>query len=274
MKRVLSKILILMFCICFVTSCSCNKDENLIVYRNYYEQDVSTFNYLVTNSYHDVIRIANLVDGLVENDKYGNIVPSIADSWNSTIVGEKQLWTFYLKNNVYWSDYNGNKHSLVTAHDFVTTLKYTLNYNTKSNNYSLPSNLIENAQNYYYGTLINNFNYDDILTKITELEISDPDYQLDYYQNIKDVFDYCISSNKCTNDFDDVGIKAINDFELQFTLIKPSPYFLSALTYYAFLPTNETFVKEVGFNNFGTNKKSLLYNGAYILSNYSHSSRM
>ena len=33
-------------------------------------------------------------------------------------------------------------------------------------------------------------------------------------------------------------------------------------------------MREVGFNNFGTNKKNLLYNGAYLLSSYSHSSRI
>ena len=46
------------------------------------------------------------------------------------------------------------------------------------------------------------------------------------------------------------------------------------LTYCTFLPTNETFIKEIGFNNFGTSKKALLYNGAYILSDFSHSSKM
>ena len=107
-------------------SCSCKKEDTSVVYKNFYTQDVTTFNYMTTNEYQDIIRIANLVDGLVENDKYGNIVPSIAKSWKSEIIDGKQVWTFYLKDDVYWSDYKGNKHSLVTAEDFVTTLTITV----------------------------------------------------------------------------------------------------------------------------------------------------
>ena len=98
-------------CLCLINGCSCNNSENLVVYRNYYVQDVTTFNYIITNKYQDVMRIANLVDGLVENDKYGNIVPSVAKSWNSEIVNGKQIWTFYLKEDVYWSNYKGDKYA-------------------------------------------------------------------------------------------------------------------------------------------------------------------
>ena len=52
------------------------------------------------------------------------------------------------------------------------------------------------------------------------------------------------------------------------------PYFLSSLTHYSFLPAKESFIKSVGFNNFGSNKKNLLYNGCYLLSDYFHSSRI
>ena len=273
MKKFLSFYFIFIFCIAFISGCSCEK-SNLITYRNFYDTDVSTFNYMITNEYQDIIRIANLVDGLVENDKYGNIVPSIAKSWKHEMIGNKQVYTFYLKNNVYWSDYKGNKYGVVTANDFVTSLKYSLNYNTKSNNYRLAGNLLENGMNYYNATLIKNFDYDQLLSKIALLEKEGNNTELAYYKEILSIFDYCLSSNKCNSNFDSVGIKAINDFELQFTLEKPVPYFLSALTYYAFLPANEKFIKEIGFNNFGTNKKTLLYNGAYLLNEYSHSSRM
>lgn len=270
MKKILSFILTLLFC----CSCSCKKDSTLSVYRNFYEQDVTTFNYLTTNKYQNVVQIANLIDGLVENDKYGNIVPSIAKSWKHEIIDGESIWTFYLRDNVYWSDYKGNKHSLVTAHDFVSSLKYILNYNSGSSNYSLPGLLIKNAINYYNATLINNFNYDEITNKINNLEISDPNNELNYYTNVKKVFDSCLDSLSCTNDFNDVGIKAINDFELQYTLTQEVPYFLSSLTHYSFLPANEDFIKNIGFNNFGTNKKNLLYNGGYLLNNYFHSSRL
>ena len=274
MKKFVSMFLLFIAIVISCSSCSCSKEDNLIVYRNFYDQDVTTFNYLITNEYNNIIRIANLIDGLVENDKYGNIVPSIAKSWKSEIVNDKQIWTFYLKDNVYWSDYNGNKYDLVTAHDFVSTFKYSFNYETKSEKFNLPAELIDNGMNYYYATLIKHFDYNEILNKIDDLSINDPYNSLSYYENIKDIFDKCNSSNLCIDDFNTVGVKAINDFELQFTLSKPCVYFLSALTYYSFLPVSEKFLQEVGLNNFGTNKKAILYNGAYLLSNYSHSSRI
>lgn len=257
-----------------IVGCSCSENENLIVYRGFYDVDASSFNYLTSNEYQEMIHIANLVDGLVENDKYGNIVPSIAKSWKSEIIDNKQIWTFYLRDNVYWSDYKGNKYGLVTAYDFVTSLKYILNYTSESKNYKLPSYLIENGENYYNGTLINYYNYNQILTEIEKLTINDPYNLLSHYLSIKNTFDICSTSGTCTTDFNDVGVKALDNFTLQYTLSKPVPYFLSVLTNYSFLPSSQSFINKIGFNNFGTNKKNLLYNGGYILENYYHSSRI
>lgn len=271
MKKFISNILIFIMCV-IISGCK-KVEDDLFVYRNFYEQDISTFNYIITNTYSDYTHIANFIDGLVENDKYGNIIPSIAKSWKNEIVNNKQIWTFYLRNDVYWSDYKGNKYALVTADDFVTTIKYILNYNIHSDNYSLPTSLIENAKEYYNATLIKNYDLDSVNNTIEKLSISDPDQELSFYKNIKKAFDFC-ESNSCSDNFDLVGIKAINDYELKFTLNTPSPYFLSALSYCSFLPTSEKFIKEVGINNFGTNKKTLLYNGAYILKDYFHSSKI
>lgn len=274
MNKIIKNFLILFSCVSICFGCSCNSNNDIVIYKNFYDKDMTTFNYILSNEYQNISTIANMIDGLVENDKYGNIVPSIASSWNEEIIDNKQIWTFHLKNNVYWSDYKGNKHSLVTAHDFVTTIKYSLNYSVSSNNYSLPSNLLENGLNYYNGTLTKHYDYNDVLSKINSLQENDKNNELLFYQNIKDVFDMCNSTNKCTDNFNDVGIKALDDFTLQFTLDNPVPYFLSTLTFYVFLPTSESFIRKIGFNNFGTNKATLLYNGAYLLSNYYHSSRI
>lgn len=273
MNKALSKLLIIFMCACTCLACTKSNQENTITYKNFYVEDVTTFNYITTNEYYNIIHIANLIDGLVEHDKYGNIVPSIAKSWDNRVVDGKQIWTFHLKDNVYWSDYNGNKYDLVTAHDFVATLKYSLNYNSKSANNSLATTLIYNAKNYYYRTLIKNYNLEDIESKIIELTDDDAS-QLSFYTNIKNAFDYCNTSQTCTASFEEVGIKAIDNFTLEFTLNSPTPYFLSVLTHSSFLPVNEKFLKEIGFNNFGTNRKTLLYNGGYILTSYAHSSRM
>lgn len=254
MKKVVSYFLL--FIIALSICSSCKKDKDIVVYRNFYDQDITTLNYIVTNLHGDYTHVANFIDGLVENDRYGNIVPSIAKSWENKTENNKEIWIFNIREDVYWSDYKGNKYDRVTAHDFVSSIKYILNYNTKSNNYSLPAKLIENGLNYYYGTLLQN--YDDIDTtnsKITEAH------------------NFCLT-NACITDFNMVGIKAIDDYKLKITLNNPTIYFLSTLTNYSFLPVNEEFIKEIGFNNFGTNKKYLLYCGAYILNEYYHTSKI
>lgn len=69
------------------------------------------------------------------------------------------------------------------------------------------------------------------------------------------------------NDFNQVGIKALDKYTLEYTLERPVPYFLSMLTYGCFFPVNRKFLNEVG-DKFGTDNKNLLYNGPYILETF------
>ncbi|MBL8966941.1 MAG: peptide ABC transporter substrate-binding protein [Spirochaetaceae bacterium] len=68
-------------------------------------------------------------------------------------------------------------------------------------------------------------------------------------------------------DFAQVGVKAKDKYTLEYTLAKPYPYFLSMLTYVTFLPANGKFMAETGAK-WGTDNKNVLYNGAYIVSNW------
>lgn len=65
-------------------------------------------------------------------------------------------------------------------------------------------------------------------------------------------------------DFEQVGIKAKDKYTLEYTLEKPTPYFLSMLTYVCFFPVNGKFISETG-DKFGTDNTTILYNGAYIM---------
>ncbi len=68
-------------------------------------------------------------------------------------------------------------------------------------------------------------------------------------------------------DFSQVGVKAVDKLTLQYTLKTPVPYFLTMLTYVSFLPANGKFLAEVG-DKFGTDNKTILYNGAYLMKTY------
>lgn len=73
-------------------------------------------------------------------------------------------------------------------------------------------------------------------------------------------------------DFGEVGIKALDDYTLEYTLEQPTPYFLKMTAYTCFLPANGAFLEECG-ESFGTSAETLLYNGAYILTTFEPENR-
>lgn len=81
--------------------------------------------------------------------------------------------------------------------------------------------------------------------------------------SVKGLNDYLSGANK---DFSNVGIKAVDDYTLQYTLSQPEPYWNSKLTYSVTWPVNEDFLKSKG-KDFGksTDPTSILYNGPYLL---------
>ena len=56
-----------------------NEDKN---YGYVYTSDPTTLDYTISSkaATHDIT--TNVVDGLLENDKYGNLVPSLAEDWS------------------------------------------------------------------------------------------------------------------------------------------------------------------------------------------------
>lgn len=81
--------------------------------------------------------------------------------------------------------------------------------------------------------------------------------------SIAGLSDYLSGANK---DFSNVGVKAIDDYTLQYTLKKPEPYWNSKTTYSLLFPVNGDFLKNKG-KDFGksTDPTSILYNGPFLL---------
>ena len=69
-------------------------------------------------------------------------------------------------------------------------------------------------------------------------ESSNVDIVCSVIQNAREYFDGAIT------DFSQVGVKAVDDYTLEYTLSDTCPYFLSMLTYVAFMPVNQQFVEE------------------------------
>lgn len=68
-------------------------------------------------------------------------------------------------------------------------------------------------------------------------------------------------------DFSTVGVKALDDYTLEYTLTGPVPYFLSAMTYKCYFPANAQFIEECG-DTFSTDNQTMLYNGEFIMTEY------
>lgn len=84
--------------------------------------------------------------------------------------------------------------------------------------------------------------------------------------------DYYMAKERGENpDFETVGYKAISKYELQITLNQPCPYFLSSLTFNWGYPTNAQFLEEMG-DKFGTDNTTILYNGAFLCSEWEQNS--
>ena len=91
-------------------------------YSYVYTQDSDTLNYLMANRATTSDVVTNLVDGLLENDRYGNLVPALAKSW--TVSKDGLTYTYKLRKDAKWYTSEGEEYAGVKAQDFVTGLKY------------------------------------------------------------------------------------------------------------------------------------------------------
>lgn len=190
-----------------------------MVYTDLYVSEVTTLNYLIASQQWDQAAAANVIDSLVENDPYGNIIPGLAETWENSEDGLK--WTFHLRQGVKWYDYQGNEVAEVTAQDFVDALRYVMTAENESLTYSQTA-CVKNAEAFY---------------------------------------------NKEITDFNEVGVKALDTYTVEYTLEQPTPYFLSGLTYTPWFPAYGPLLEELK-KDFGTSNDKLYYCGAYILSEY------
>lgn len=205
-------------------------------YRTLYTGEISTLNYLTTGTTNDFTVSANVVDTLVEYDRFGKIQPSLATDWSTSEDGT--VWTFHIRQGQKWYDNNGNEMADVTAHDFVSSMKYVLTSEYESTTAQNLFGVIKNAREYYNGTMA----ADDPETEEVE---------------------------GVPIDFSEVGVKATDDYTLEYTLEAPVPYFLSSLTYICYMPAYGPLLEEKGAD-FGaaTDASTIYYCGAYILQEF------
>ena len=238
------------------------------VYRSLYSSEVTTMNYLVSGTTYELVVGANTIDSLVENDTYGNILPCGAESWE---VSEDGLtWTFHLRAGPYWYDADGNQKDPVTANDYVAAARYVCDSAMDSNNSYLMDGWIVNAEeliNYTAAQLA------EPVEQGTEAG-EDQDIVVDANGILYEGSDW----NEETEKYDtwteipavtpeDLGVEAVDDLTLVYHMVKPRPYFLTALQFGTYWPAPASLLAELG-DAYGLDNYSMWFNGAYILSEF------
>ena len=182
-----------------------------------YETDPDNLNYLTTGKAATANITSNVIDGLLENDRYGNFVPSMAEDWSVSKDG--LTYTYTLRKDAKWYTSEGEEYAEVKAQDFVTGLKYAAD--KKSDGLYLVQESIKGLDAYVKGEI---------------------------------------------TDFSQVGIKALDDYTVQYTLNKPESFWNSKTTMGVLAPVNEEFLNSKG-DDFakGTDPSSILYNGPFLL---------
>ena len=192
-------------------------------YSSTFSGNPTTFNYLLDYYADNTAIITNLVDGLLENDNHGNLVPSLAEDWS--VSNDGLTYTYKLRKDAKWFTADGEEYAPVKAQDFVTGIKYAVD------NKSQAIDLIQNS--------------------------------------IKGLNDYITGAD---SDFSKVGVKAIDDQTVEYTLARPEPYWNSKTTNSILFPVNEEFLNSKG-KDFGTlSPNSILYSGPYLLKDFTSKS--
>lgn len=198
-------------------------NTNTSTYSSTFSANPTTFNYLLDYYADNTAVITNLVDGLLENDSYGNLVPALAEDWS--VSSDGLTYTYKLRKDAKWYTADGEEYASVKAQDFVAGIKYA------ADNKGQAMDLIQNS--------------------------------------IKGLNDYVTG---VTNDFSTVGVKALDDYTVEYTLTRPEPYWNSKTTNSILFPVNEEFLKSKD-KDFGTlTPDSILYNGPYLLKDFTSKS--
>ena len=190
--------------------------SNQATYSFVYSADPNTLDYIAATRTTTSDITSNLVDGLLENDQYGNFVPSLAEDW--TVSEDGLTYTYKLRKDAKWYTSEGEEYGAVTAQDFVTGIKHAVE--SKSEGLFMIQNSIKGLDAYVKGE---------------------------------------------TKDFKTVGVKALDDHTIQYTLVHPESFWNSKTTSGVLFPVNADFLKSQG-KDFGSLKpSSILYNGPYYL---------
>ena len=227
-------------------------------YTVLYARQPATLNYLICSADPDLYHGTHCVDTLVEYDSRGKIREGLATSWEWD--ADTLTWTFHLRDEN-WVDYTGAVLGPVTAQDFVDALAYLLNPDYASGTTSLVTPYVAGAEDYYnYCVWRNNANNGTVAEDGTT-------YTIDAAGTVTLTAADGSTTTCPAVDFSSVGVAAVDEHTLTYTLNYDFPGFLSLLNYAPFEPAYGPMLAELG-DQFCTSAETACSCGAFYLAEY------
>ena len=227
-------------------------------YTVLYARQPATLNYLICSADPDLYHGTHCVDTLVEYDSRGKIREGLATSWEWD--ADTLTWTFHLRDEN-WVDYTGAVLGPVTAQDFVDALAYLLDPDYASGTASLVIPYVAGAEDYYnYCVWRNNANNGTVAEDGTR-------YAIDAAGTVTLTAADGSTTTCPAVDFSSVGVCAVDEHTLTYTLNYDFPGFLSLLNYAPFEPAYGPMLAELG-DQFCTSAETACNCGAFYLAEY------
>ena len=227
-------------------------------YTVLYARQPASLNYLICSADPDLYHGTHCVDTLVEYDSRGKIREGLATSWEWN--ADTLTWTFHLRDEN-WVDYTGAVLGPVTAQDFVDALAYLLDPDYASGTASLVTPYVAGAEDYYnYCVWRNNANNGTVAEDGTR-------YAIDAAGTVTLTAADGSTTTCPAVDFSSVGVCAVDEHTLTYTLNYDFPGFLSLLNYAPFEPAYGPMLAELG-DQFCTSAETACSCGAFYLAEY------
>ena len=193
--------------------------------------DPPTLDPAIATDSDSIFFIRQMFVGLTAFDANANVIPALATHWEVSDDGLN--WTFYLRDDIHWVHRNlttGQFEKLgpVTAHDIVYGVRRSLDPRTNSS-YAYVLYIIDGAE---------------------ELNTARP------------------STPEFESLLNGLGVKALNDTTVQFTVRQPAAYFPSIAATWVMFPQPQAVIKTWG-NNW-TEAGLIVTNGPYSLREWTH----
>ncbi len=203
-------------------------------------RELETFNILYSQREEDGEALSNLVDGLLESNPKGELVPCLAEEWGTEDGG--LTWTFKLRDGVKWVDMNGQEKADVVADDFATGLEWVLNFHKNdSANTAMPNEMIKGAEEYY-----------------------------EYTKTLSAEEAKALTAGEGSKFREMVGLATPDEHTVVYTCVTQKPYFDSLGAYVCLYPMSQAMVDELGGadNVKSMNNENMWYNGCYTMTSY------